>query len=78
MTRNKFDPDDLSLEALRYLGDHLENFLKMKEKMMFIPDGVLTSEQEKQHKEGMERAYKLANKLKKGKTSVFIEKEQDI
>ena len=77
MSINKFDPDDLSPEALKNLGKHIESFLNDQSHIMVITDNISEKEKER-FLEGRARAKKLVEKLKKGKTSMFVEKEQEI
>lgn len=71
-----FDPDNVTKEDMKKLGEHIEEYIDQLESVMIIPDEII-DECGKQIEEGIKRAKKLVKKLKKGDKSVFKDADED-
>lgn len=67
---NTFSPENVSKDDMIKLGEHIEEYVNELETIMIIPDEII-DEYGTQIKEGIKRAKKLINKLKKGDKSIF-------
>lgn len=70
MYRDVFDPDDIRIEDMKLMAEHLASYLELLQEVMIIPDEIM-DEYGKRINEGIKRTQKLINKLRKGDTSVF-------
>ena len=69
-----FDPENVSKTDMVRLAEHIEEYVDQLESIMIIPEDILEKHGD-QIKEGIRRAKKLINKLKKGDKSVFKDDE---
>ena len=69
-----FDPENVSKTDMVRLAEHIEEYVDQLESIMIIPEEILEKHGD-QIKEGIRRAKKLINKLKKGDKSVFKDDE---
>ncbi len=75
--RDTFDPDNLDDESMKILAEHIEEYLKFLESIMIIPEEI----QEKygdRIQVSKKRVKKLIKRLKKGDTSVFNNKINEV
>lgn len=70
MYKDVFDPDDIRIEDMKLMAEHLAAYLGLLQEVMIIPDEIM-DEHGKTINEGIKRTQKLINKLRKGDTSVF-------
>ena len=71
----KFDPENVSEKDMEKLADHIEEYVNELEGIMIIPDELII-EYGEQIKNGIKRARKFINKLRKGDKSVFKDSDK--
>lgn len=72
---DKFDPDNITKESMKFLGEKFEEFIDELTAVMIIPD-ELSEKCHKEIKEGFKRSNELIKKLKKGDSSVFKDSDE--
>ena len=72
---DKFDPDNISSESMKFLAEKFQEYFDELESVMIIPEEI-SSKQEDQINEAIKRVRKLIKKLKNGDDSVFKDPEE--
>jgi len=72
--KETFDPDDITKSDMKYLADHIEEYIMVLEEVMIIPDEIM--DKEDQIKDAIKTVKKLIKKLREGDTGVFKDKEE--
>lgn len=75
MSRDVFDPDNISKEDMNRLADSIEDYLNFLEEIMVIPKEIIDECAEDIH-EGIKRSKKLIKKLRNGDKSVFKDSDE--
>ena len=72
-----FDPENVTLESMQHLAEHLQEFLDVKREITVIPPDLERIGHGVNHQESYKLVEELIRKLNKGKTSVFKDIDDD-
>ena len=75
MSRDVFDPDNISKEDMNRLADSIEDYLNFLQEIMVIPKEIIDEHGDDIH-EGIKRSKKLIKKLRNGDKSVFKDSDE--
>lgn len=70
-----FDPDNIKIEDMEFLADHIEGYLNLFKEAMIIPDELYDKYNDR-IKESIKRTEQLIKKLRKGDKSVFKDEDE--
>jgi endonuclease IV len=70
----KYDPDNITPEAMRALAKHIEDYLELYEEVLIIPEEIIYKKN--QIDEAIKTVKKLIKKLRNGDSGVFKDADE--